>query len=445
MTTAHPKPCPDDTVPPPQVGQIWRIEESVFSPVAAFLGANMPNLMSASVTSFGDDRSSKMRPCLVFEKQGQSFEVYLFATFEGGKTNRIPAALKYFLAEVDPLLRPSSDSALSLPCFHSSPRWTYHPQYIVALPHKTSPQAADGYGKGRVLNHLDRPWTANSIRCKHLLKECCDLCLTFEFVESQRTALNEFSMRKKRLFSQKTEREQATMSKQFRNCLNGKIRARARDNADGSLRSIGSAMSEVSNVSQTSSRKDDRSALTPRSTVFDQRSMAPRYPPSMHSHASRPSPLNPHRNHRSGSPTNSSSSESEPELQTPALPSAELPSPLVKGIAMLSIDADAASSYSNGAHDLRSPASDVVTPKYSTFRGIKTAGTPRTPTASLRGATRPVARFYENAIHTISGKRKGDKASQEDEWPTLPTSPVSPVTPTKHRRHDSKASTSRGV
>ncbi|KZV62006.1 hypothetical protein PENSPDRAFT_658502 [Peniophora sp. CONT] len=437
-TRSLPHPC---VIAPPEPGQIWCIEESIFTPVATFLGATMPGLMpSASVASFGDDRNTKLRPCVVARKRKIGFEVYLFGTFEGGDIKGIPEAIQFFLGQVDPHVRRHSrdPSGVPLPCLHASPRWKCHPQYLVALPHNT--KAGFGpLGKDETtLNRLDRPWTrANWNRCYHdpeSKQTFCDDCYTFQFVLSQVQELEELAMRKRNMWHNTPERQRARMSKQFNRCLNKKIKARARDNA--SMRSIGSVMSEISEQSNTDSLNYEDPTLTPRSTVFSQ-SGTPEYPPSTTGAGRAPIP----RNQRPRSPTNSSSGESEPELQTPALPSANLPQPLVKDLSTLAIDVVAASSLTDSVDgQLSAGTAGVITPKHSTFRGVRAAGSPRTPTSSIRSA-RTSARPYATVVGQRSGARE-NRASQQDEWPALATSPV---TPTRHRRQDSKASAFRGV
>ncbi|KZV69682.1 hypothetical protein PENSPDRAFT_472251 [Peniophora sp. CONT] len=216
----------------PRVGQIWCIEESIFSPVAKLLGQTMPVLMAASVTSFTDDRASKPRPCLIYEdtSSDESYLVYLFGTFNGGKIKYLPQALQFFLAQVDPhssASRPKNHTRKRLPCLHASPRWEHHPQFLVALSHETMP----GFGFRRVLNHLDRPWT-NCDNCAHEKTYWGrkDTCPTFEFSRSQREELDALAARKMRQWQSIPQQEMESMTMEFRICLDAKIGARARDN-----------------------------------------------------------------------------------------------------------------------------------------------------------------------------------------------------------------------
>ncbi|VDC07843.1 unnamed protein product [Peniophora sp. CBMAI 1063] len=421
-TTYGPLPPVTDRNYAPRVGEIWCIEESIFSPVANLLGQTMPAIMASSVTSFSDDRASKPRPCLIYQQSSKnqgSYLVYLFGTFNGGHIEHLPHALQFFLAQVDPQFskrHPKDFNRKRLPCMHASPSWKHHPQFVVALPHWTEP----GFGKRRTLNHLDRIWTdckdcAHTRDKKPWAKK--DDCPTFQFCESQRMALSDLGVRKTQQWQRKSDAEMTLMTNAFRTALEAKIQARARDNE--SVRSFGSAGSDMASQysGMTGFTMPGPSKL--RDSIIAEESMVPAQEEAVPAISRQPSL------------SESSSGESESEPETPALLHAELPSPIIVGIERLTLDSESQPEFA-----------DAPTPKHKTF-GRRPA-VPRSPTGSTRSFPRSL---LDRALR--STKNQAAPAKFAEEWPSLPTSPTTPTNGSwRHRRRDSrasKASTTRGI
>ncbi|VDC01580.1 unnamed protein product [Peniophora sp. CBMAI 1063] len=410
----------------PKLGQIWVIEESIFTPVAKLLGKTMPEIIAGSVTSFSDDRASKPRPCVIFEQTAKNksiaYIVYMFGTFNGGKIDGLPKALQYWLAQVDPQAsgarRMRNSAGKRLPCLHASPCWGHHPQYLVALPHQTSP----GFSRRRVLNHLDRPWT-NCDKCTHAptYNARNNSCPTFEFSSSQREQLEELAAKKMREWHSIPAEEMATMTEEFQICLDAKIEANARRNA--SVLSFGSAGSEMASQLTRGTRHTQAPARP--SKLRDCVSAAGVQAPAKEEPAQAMS--------RKPSLSESSSGESEPEPETPALPHAELPAPLIVGIDRLTLDS---------ATDSQPELADTPTPKRKAFG--RHPAVPSSPTGSTRSFPRSL---LDRALRPI--KNQAGPAKTAEDWPSLPTSPTTPTNSSRrHRRRDSrasKASTARGV
>ncbi|VDC01576.1 unnamed protein product [Peniophora sp. CBMAI 1063] len=403
----------------PRAGQIWCIEESIFSPVATLLGQTMPAIMASSVTSFTDDRASKPRPCVITQEVSDgSYYVYLFGTFNGGKIYRLPKALQYFLVQVDPHASTrypvTNYRRQKLPCLHTSPNWTHHPQFLVALPHRTLP----GFGFRRVLNQLDRPWT-NCEGHKHPPREKGPDCPTYEMVEPQRAALGTLHRDTLRSWLLKNKADRGILTHEFRIALDKKIEARARDT--DSVRSFGQAGSDIA------SGRTERTDYTkpPTSRLRDVFNAVDQEVPAKEAAAQAST--------RAPSVSESSSGESESEPETPALPPAELPTPVIVGIERLTLD-----SLTESQPEL----ADTPTPKRKAFG--RHPAVPRSPTGSTRSFA---LSLLDRALRPT--KNQAGPAKTAEDWPSLPTSPTTPTTSSRrHRRRDSrasKASTARGI
>lgn len=186
----------------PRHGQVWKIHESLFTPIAELLEQQMPEdlvdsySMSSLPSTFrtSNQRPSNDRPCMILdvpEGEDEGFVVLIMGTFRNGNLARMSGAMKFFLVEIDP------ETSTSFPCAHSSPPWPKSPQYLIAIPHTTLP----GHGNGQKRNCLDNPWK-HCKDCPRLNPSDPDFtqknhvkCQTFEFVPAQQDALDNLSMK----------------------------------------------------------------------------------------------------------------------------------------------------------------------------------------------------------------------------------------------------------
>ena len=142
----------------------------------------------------------------------------------------------------------------------------------------------------------------------------------------------------------------------------------------------------------------------------------------------------------------SSSGESNPEVETPAMEYADLPQPLIAGVERLALDSPAAGPE----------LADMPTPKHKTFNRparLPIDNEPR-PLAGPRSPTKSTRSGHPRWSNNLLNKALGAVARERSSAAKAPASPSSPTTPTGkrwgpgHRRngsHASKASTTRGA
>ncbi|VDB96077.1 unnamed protein product [Peniophora sp. CBMAI 1063] len=139
----------------PKPGQVHRIFESLFLPVARLLaskgqGGPFRGQLNASVERFIRDRSCRIRPTVVTQSfEDGSFDVYLIGTVDGDKGPDYPMAMDNFTTPIDPL--PDTNGRIDPEHVHGAPRWiSKSPAYVVTAKYHTECGVGSGMGQVRL-------------------------------------------------------------------------------------------------------------------------------------------------------------------------------------------------------------------------------------------------------------------------------------------------------
>uniref|UniRef100_A0A0W0G0S7 Uncharacterized protein n=1 Tax=Moniliophthora roreri TaxID=221103 RepID=A0A0W0G0S7_MONRR len=113
----------------PQIGDIFSISMSIYTPFKTLLGVKLKD--SESYYTAGGTKGA--RPCIIIDtrKMRAIYMVLLMASFDKSEEADVPQPFKQFLTPIPTSYRPIKGNMEHI---HTTPEWESAPQYLVLIP-----------------------------------------------------------------------------------------------------------------------------------------------------------------------------------------------------------------------------------------------------------------------------------------------------------------------